>query len=223
MLDLALARRAMVDSQLRTFDVNDLRLLAAMDEVPRERFVPPGRESLAYSDADVPLDDGSGGRERRFMLAPMVLGRLIQALELTPGSKVLEVASGLGYGAAVMAQLGADVVALESDEALGAEAGRRLAALGFDQVRLVAGPLEAGWPDGQPYDGILINGAVEVTPRALLDQLADGGRLVCVVGKGRAARATLFVRSGQAFGSRALFDAAAPVLEGFRSEPGFVF
>jgi protein-L-isoaspartate(D-aspartate) O-methyltransferase len=223
MLDFAKARRMMVDSQLRTFDVNDLAVLAAFDEVPRERFVPAGREGLAYSDGDLPVTDGAGGAERRFMLAPMVLARMIQALELTPGERVLDVAGGLGYSAAVLARLGCTVFALESDESLAAAMRRRLAAAGIEGVAVAVGPLERGYSDAAPFDAILVNGAVELRPEALLRQLADGGRLACVEGRGRAAPAVLYVRAGDAFGARPLFDAAAPALAAFRAEPGFVF
>ncbi len=222
MLDFAKARRMMVDSQLRTFDVNDLALLAAFDEVPRERFVPAGRESLAYMDQDLPVTDG-GGAERRFMLSPMILARMIQALELEAGRKVLDVAGGLGYSAAVLARLGCTVVALEAGEELAGAMRRRLAAAGVGSVAVVAGPLERGFPDAAPYDAILVNGAVETRPEPLLRQLADRGRLVCVEGRGRAARATLYVRAGEAYGARPLFDAAAPPLSAFRAEAGFVF
>lgn len=221
MIDFAQSRRMMVDGQLRTFDVNHGPLLAAMDTVPRERFVPAGRESLAYSDRDVPLADLAEGS--RSMLAPMVLARLIQALDLAPGHKVLDVAAGFGYAAAVMARLGAAVIALETDEELVAQARSRLAAIGAAGVAVVGGALEEGYPKGAPFDAILINGAVETEPRRLLEQLADGGRLACVHGRGRAATAMLHVRSGDAFGRRTLFEAAAPVLTAFRREPGFVF
>ena len=221
MLDFAQARRMMVDGQLRTFDVNHIPLLAAFDSVPREVFVPAGRESLAYSDQDVPVAQGSG--ERRFMLAPMVLARLIQSLEIGSGDKVLDVACGLGYSCAVMARLGAAVIGLDVDESIVAEARRRLAESGTVGAAVVGGALEAGYPKGGPYDAILVNGAVETEPRGLMEQLADGGRLACVEGRGRAGTAMLHVRSGDAFGRRALFDAAAPVLAAFRREPGFVF
>jgi protein-L-isoaspartate(D-aspartate) O-methyltransferase len=223
MLDFAKARRMMVDSQLRTFDVNDLAVLAAFDEVPREAFVPAGRESLAYMDQDIPVSDGAGARERRFMLASMVLARMIQALEVGPGDKVLDVACGLGYSSAVLARLGCSVIALETDEALAEEARRRLGWCGVEGVMIAAGALERGYPEAAPYEAILVNGAVEVRPDGLLRQLGEGGRLVCVEGRGRAARATLYVRAGDAFGSRPLFDAAAPALGAFRAEPGFVF
>lgn len=223
MLDFAQARRMMIDGQLRTFDVNDLPLLAAMDDIPRERFVPESRSAFAYIDQDIPVSDGLDAPERRFMLAPMVLARLIQALEVKRGEKALDVACGLGYSSAVLARLGASVIALEASEALAQAARERLGQCGFDGIKTVAGPLDRGYPDGAPYDVILINGAVEVKPQGLLEQLADGGRLACVEGRGRAAKARLYVRSGKASGARSLFDAAVPSLMAFRAEPGFVF
>jgi protein-L-isoaspartate(D-aspartate) O-methyltransferase len=220
MVDFSQARRMMVDSQLRTFDVNDIPLLDAMDSVPRELFVLPGREELAYMDQDILISDGA---ERRFMLSPMNLGRMIQALAINAGEKVLDVACGRGYASAVFDKLGAQVTALESDAALAAAAKQSLAAAGADRVTVEAGPLEKGHSAGGPYDAILINGSVDIRPDALLQQLAEGGRLVCVKGRGRSARATLYVRSGDAFGKRDLFDAAAPLLAPFVQEPGFTF
>jgi protein-L-isoaspartate(D-aspartate) O-methyltransferase len=222
-MDFAQARRNMVDGQVRTFDVSHIPLLAALEEVPRERFVAPGRETLAYSDEGLPVSDGAEGDERRFTLKPMFLARLIQALAVEPGEKVLDVACGLGYSSAVLARLGARVVALEEGEALAAAARERLDSVGSRAVTVVAGPLERGHPAEAPYDVILINGLVEVSPRGLLDQLADRGRLGCIERVGRSGRAMLYVRSGNAFGSRSVFDAAAPALAAFKAEPGFVF
>jgi protein-L-isoaspartate(D-aspartate) O-methyltransferase len=219
MVNYAQARRTMVDSQLRTFDVSDLPLLAAMDTVPRERFVLSGWEDLAYSDQELPLGFSA---DSRLMLSPMVLGRLIQALEIGQGTRVLDVACGFGYSSAVMAQLGANVVALDDDEKLTAAARERLATEA-PRVNVVTGPLDQGYPQGGPYAAILVNGSLETRPENLLAQLADRGRLACVVGRGRTGRATLFVRAGEADGSRILFDAAAPALKAFQSEPGFVF
>ncbi len=220
MVDFSQARRMMVDSQLRTFDVNDLPLLDAMDSVPRELFVVPGREDLAYMDQDILVSEGA---ERRFMLSPMNLGRMIQAVEVDAGEKVLDVACGRGYASAVFDKLGAHVTALESDASLAAAAKQSLAAAGAGRVKVETGALDNGHPAGGPYDVILINGSVDIRPEALLQQLAEGGRLVCVKGRGRSARATLYVRSGDAFGERNLFDAAAPLLAPFVQEPGFTF
>jgi protein-L-isoaspartate(D-aspartate) O-methyltransferase len=185
--------------------------------------MPAGRESLAYVDQDVSVSDGLHVPERRVMLAPMVLARMIQALDLDRGAKVLDVAGGLGYSAAILARLGASVVALESSPALVEAARERLASLGVDGVALAQGPLEEGCPDAAPFDAILVNGSIDRWPDVLLGQLTDGGRLAAIQGRGRAGSAVLFVRSENAFGSRSLFDAAAPVLPAFREEPGFVF
>jgi protein-L-isoaspartate(D-aspartate) O-methyltransferase len=220
MVDFAQARRIMVDGQLRTFDVNDIPLLDAMDAVPRELFVLPGREELAYIDQDVLVGDGA---ERRYMLSPMILARLIQALGIEAGDRVLDVACGRGYASAVFSELGAQVTALESDDALAGAARQSLSAAGAENVTVVTGPLEQGYDANAPYDAILINGAVEVRPEALLQQLAEGGRLACVKGRGRAARATLYVRTGDAIGERTLFEAAAPLLSTFVQAPGFTF
>jgi protein-L-isoaspartate(D-aspartate) O-methyltransferase len=220
MVDFTQARHMMVDSQLRTFDVNDLPLLEAMDSVPRELFVLPGREELAYIDQDMLISDDA---ERRFMLSPMALGRMIQALGIEAGEKVLDVACGRGYASAVFDKLGAQVTALESDVALATAAKQSLAAAGVNRVAVETGALDQGCVRNAPYDAILINGAVEVRPEGLLQQLAEGGRLVCVKGRGRSARVTLYVRSGEAFGERSLFEVAAPLLSPFLAKPSFAF
>src|SRR4051794_7269989 len=198
-MDFAQARRNMVDCQLRTFDVSDIPLLDAFEAIPRERFVPPGRETLAYSDQDLAVSDGIAGTERRCMIKPMFLARLIQALDVGPGEKVLDVACGLGYSSALLAHLGASVVALESSEVLAAAARERLGSVGAAGVTMVSGSLERGHAAEAPYDAILVNGLVEVSPHGLLEQLTDGGRLACIERVGRAGRAMLYVRSGDAF------------------------
>lgn len=217
MLDYAQARRLMVDCQLRTFDVNDVAVLDAFDAVPRERFVPPGREDFAYSDQSLRL--GAFAGEVRAMPAPMLLARMIQALRVGPGQRVLDVATGYGYGAAVLDRLGARVTALESEPELARAARERLE----DSAAVVEGALAQGAPDAGPYDAILVEGRIEVRPEILLGQLRDEGRLVCVMGRERAAKATLFVRAGDAFGARPLFDAALPGLGAFAAETGFAF
>lgn len=219
MLDFAQARRIMVDSQLRTYDVTDRAVLLAMGEVPRERFALPGREVLAYSDLGADLSGGGGGPVR-VMLAPMVLARLIQALEIQPGSRVLDVASGLGYASAVLARLGGTVVAVESDESLAAQARANPLLAG---ISIVVGPVLAGHAPSGPFDAILINGAVTSRPDTLLSQLADGGRLGCVLQGEGPSRAVVYVKSDEACGMRALFDTAAPTVEGAAREASFVF
>ncbi len=222
MIDFAQARRMMVDGQVRPSDVTDRDLLAAMLDVPRERFVPEALASVAYLDRDIPLDP------QRAMLKPMVLARLIQAAQIGAGDHVLDAACGNGYSSAILARIAGSVVALEDD----AGRARRCAELlqgpdgqgfGVTNVMVVSGPLDAGWPALAPYDVILVNGAIEVEPHGLCGQLKDGGRLVTVLGSGPDGKAMLYRKDRGEIGSRTLFDAAAPVLRSFMRAPAFTF
>ena len=219
MLDFAQARRTMVDCQVRPSDVTDRAVLAALAEVPRELFVPPDRAALAYSDLDVPIGQGSG---RRFVLNPAVVARLVQALDVEAGTRALDVAGGYGYSAALLTGLGCTVTMLESDGSLADEARARLGRAGATAA-VELGPLDGGCPGRAPFDLILVNGAVEVRPTALLDQLGPGGRLACLVRNGRQGQAMLYVKSGETVGERVLFDYAAPVLAEFGKAPAFRF
>jgi protein-L-isoaspartate(D-aspartate) O-methyltransferase len=214
--DNADARDHMVDCQLRPNRVTDARVLGAMRALPRERFLPPAQAALAYADAGVPLAGG------RWLLAPMALARLVQLASPRPAERTLVVGAGTGYGAAVLAACGAAVVALEEDEALLAIARAARAA----GVRLVAGPLAAGWRPGAPYDLIFLEGGFAQVPQAIAEQLGAGGRLVGVrVGYGRTDQAVLGERVGAepAISLRPAFDCAAPALPGLGRAPGFVF
>jgi protein-L-isoaspartate(D-aspartate) O-methyltransferase len=218
MVDFAQARRTMVDCQVRTSDVTDLRVIAAMQEVARERFVPAARRAIAYLDRDVPVNDAG-----RALLKPMVLGKLLQAAAVVSTDRVLDVGCATGYSSAVLARLAARVTALEEDAALAAAAGEALAATGASNVAVAAGSLVAGWPDGAPYDVILLQGASEVAPDSLLAQLADGGRLLAVIGSGPMGKAAIYRKAGKHATAQPLFDAAAPLLPGFAKAPAFIF
>jgi protein-L-isoaspartate(D-aspartate) O-methyltransferase len=215
MTDFAAARRNMVEGQVRTADVTDLRIQAAMLELPRENFVPPASAALAYLDLDLPL----GGSRRLFK--PMVFAKLIHAADIASTDRVLDVGCATGYGAAVLSRVAGQVVALEEDKELAQRARSALA--GFENVSVVTGPLAAGWRQGATYDVILLEGATEVVPEAFLPQLRGGGRLVCVLGTGPAARAMLYCRSGEELGGRPVFDANAALLPGFAKPPIFAF
>jgi protein-L-isoaspartate(D-aspartate) O-methyltransferase len=220
MIDSAAARRMMVDGQVRTADVTDMRLLAAMLDVPRELFVPEESAALAYLDLDAPVTET---RPPRRLLKPMVLAKLIQAAEVTERDRVLDVACATGYSSALLARLAAAVFALEEDAALARQAKRTLAEIGATAVTVVTGALSSGWPAAKPYDVILLNGATEVVPERLVGQLAEGGRLVCVLGSGPAGKAMLYRRVQGDVSPRPIFDAAAPLLPGFAKPQAFVF
>ena len=215
MIDFAAARRMMVDGQVRTADVTDLRLLAAMGDVPRERFVPAGKAELSYLDLDLPAGDS------RFLLKPMVLAKLIQLADIAPTDHVLDVGCATGYSSALLAQLAGSVVALEQDRALVRAAEQALAAR--SNVKVVMGPLTAGWPVAGPYDVILMQGATEIVPATLLRQLKNGGRLSCIIGPGPQRKVMLYRNTDGDLSGRPMFDAAAPLLPGFKQSPSFVF
>lgn len=218
MVDFAAARLNMVESQLRTNKVTDLRLLAAFETVPRELFVPEPLRGIAYIDEDVALGGG------RFVMEPRVLARLLQAAQPGPEDVALDLGCASGYATAILSRLVATVVALEDDAALAAAANRTLGELEIDNAVVVEGRLTEGYPKQAPYNVILLGGAVAEVPAAIADQLAEGGRLVTVVSAGPGlGRATLMRRDGGVISSRILYDAALPVLPGFEAEPGFVF
>lgn len=216
MTDFAELRVRMVDGQIRPNNVTSHRLISAFLETPREAFVPAAMRELAYIDADIPL--GEGGR---VLIQPMVLARLIQEIDVAATDKVLEVGTASGYGAALLSPLAASVVALESDPALAAMARRALSS--HANVSVVEGALDAGFAAGGPYDAIIVTGAIEVFPEKLAAQLADGGRLILVDGRGNAAEAVLYRKSGGTLSGRPLFNASLPVLPGMETRPAFAF
>jgi protein-L-isoaspartate(D-aspartate) O-methyltransferase len=218
MMDYAAARLNMVESQVRPNRVTDPRIVLAMLDLPREKFLPESLRGIAYVDEDVPIGNG------RYLTEPMVLARLIQIAAIAPGDTVLEIGTATGYGAAVLSRLAGKVVALDCDPSLVKKAGSLLAELGAKNVSVVEGPLAHGWPKGALYNAILFSSGVEYVPQAVIDQLAEGGRLLAVVGPpGEASRATLTTRIGGAVSTRAIFDAASPTLPGLKLDPGFVF
>jgi protein-L-isoaspartate(D-aspartate) O-methyltransferase len=221
MPDFSALRRMMVDGQVRTSDVTERRLLAAMLELPRERFVPAQKMELAYLDLDIQVSES--GNPARWLLKPMVLAKLLQAAEIAETDHVLDVGCASGYSAALLGRLAGDVTALEEDASLAQAAKKSLAAFGAPNMTVVTGPLAAGWAQGGPYDVIVLEGATEVEPRSLLGQLKPGGRLLCIMRRGPAGNAMLFRALEGELRGIPIFDASAHLLPGFRKTPEFVF
>jgi protein-L-isoaspartate(D-aspartate) O-methyltransferase len=219
----SIARTRMIDSQLRTEAVTDYEILAVMGRVPRETFVPSNAKPLAYLDDDIQVKSASGGNPARYMMEPAPFARLLQLAEISKVDRVLDIGTGVGYSAAVLAGLSKFVVALESDSDLATQARGNLAALAVDNAKVVSGTLDLGYAAEGPYDVIVVEGAVQVLPNGLFSQLREGGRLVAVVGYGRAAMATLYTSSDGKIGRRAAFNADVRPLPGFQEAARFVF
>jgi protein-L-isoaspartate(D-aspartate) O-methyltransferase len=217
MTDFAAAREAMVDTQVRPADVTRYPIIGAMLAVPREDYVPEALRPVAYLGEHVPLGPG------RVLLDPRVFAKLLDALDVGPKDLVLDVGCGLGYSTAVLARMAEAVVALEEDATLAGEADALLAAHGVDTAVVQVGPLAAGVPEHGPFDAILIEGAIEVFPQALGDQLKPGGRVAAIFADGPAGLARLGVRSAGGISWRGVFDASAPVLPGFAATKAFEF
>lgn len=210
-MNFAQARRAMVDSQLRPQAVTDPLVVAAMATVPREAFVPAGSEAIAYIDRMVPLGNG------RALSPAASLGRMLTELRCRPGERVLVVGAGTGYSSAVLAAMGLEVVAVESDPLL-FEHLRRV-----ENVTALSGPMEQGAPDHAPFDLILVDGQVEQLPEELAEQLHPGGRLAVCLVEGGVPRLMLGTRSVHGFGLKSFADASMALLPGFARPAVFTF
>lgn len=217
MTDFSAARDAMVESQIRTSDVTDLRILAAFRSTAREAFVPTARKALSYADCHVETDEG------RTMLSPRDLSKMIQAADIAPSDVVLDVACGRGYSTAILAQLADTVVGLDTNEAAVARATELLVDVDVSNAAVVQGDLKSGAAEHGPFNVIFVGAAVPRVHRPWFTQLANGGRLVCIVQTGPVGRVTVFTKSGDAVGETMAFDTSAPYLPGFETAPAFVF
>jgi protein-L-isoaspartate(D-aspartate) O-methyltransferase len=215
MLDSALQRANMVATQLRTNDVTDSRLIKAVLAVPREPFVPESLTALAHMEGCIPLANG------RVLLDLRSFGKLAQLATIDSQDRVLDVGCGTGYSTAVLSHLCAEIIGLEQDSTLAATATGNLR--GAANAEIVCARLADGLPEKAPFNVIFLNGAVGRTPDGLIDQLADGGRLVCIVCEGAAGHARIYLKHDGATGERDAFDATVPVLPGFEQSRSFAF
>jgi protein-L-isoaspartate(D-aspartate) O-methyltransferase len=223
MTDTKTQRLNMVESQVRPSDVTDRRLIRAMGDVARENFVPAQLASVAYMDSPVAIATGPSGRATRELLPPRTFAKLAQTADLRETSVVLDAGCGTGYSTAVLAKVAKRVVGLEPDAALADKARANLAAAGITNAIITTGSIANGSPVESPFDAIILQGAIGDVPKALLDQLKDGGRLVAIVGAGAAGKAVIWTRAGQTYGHRDVFDATASLLPGFERTAAFAF
>jgi protein-L-isoaspartate(D-aspartate) O-methyltransferase len=226
MIDFARRRLTMVETQLRPNEVTDTRLIAAMSALPRERFVPERLRAFAYIDERLEVFPAIDAAPARFLLAPMVLARLVQLAAVEPGDTVLDVGCVTGYSTAILARLGREVTGVEPEPELADTARANLRALELANVEIVEGTLARGCPEKGPYDVILLNGSVPEEPESLFGQLSEGGRLAAILsrhGPGAQGKATLFVKAEGEVSGLPHFDAGASPLPGFSRESSFIF
>ena len=208
MFDYTAAREHMVESQIRTSDVTDYGVLNAFRTTHRELFVPKTSKALAYSDANIALEN------ERVLMKPRDMSKMIQAADIQPTNIVLDIACGRGYSSAILAKLAETVVALEETDEAVEKATTVLSESGADNAVVVKGNIKSGAREHGPFDVIFVNGAVAEVPSTWFDQLANNGRLVAVIKNGPIGRATLFTRSGDTIGDKIIFDASVPFLPG---------
>jgi protein-L-isoaspartate(D-aspartate) O-methyltransferase len=215
MSDFASRRVMMVDTQVRPSDVTKFPIIDAMLTVPRELYVPDDRREAAYVGENLPLGGG------RVLLEARTLAKLLDAMDLRPGEMVLDLGCGLGYSAAVIARLSGTVVAVEDDERMAADAQRLMSEEGVDNALVLAGPLAQGAAKHAPYDAITVQGGVEVVPDAVLAQLKDGGRIGAIFVEGALGTVKVGYKADGHVTWRPVFNATAPVLDGFRKLHAF--
>lgn len=217
MTDFARARDAMVESQLRTNDVFNTALLTAFRTVPREAFLPAANRALAYAELEPEAAPG------RRLMSPRDLGKLLEALAPKAGDKALELAGATGYGAAILGSCVKTVVTLDPSPELSFAARAALDTIGLGNVTAVCTEARSGYPDGAPFDVIIVNGATEFVPQTWLDQLAEGGRLGVVVREGAAGQARIYLKTGGQCAYRVAFDAGPSLAPGLARPKSFAF
>ena len=219
-MDLNQARFNMIEQQIRPWEVLDPKVLELLSVVRREDFVPLAHQALAFVDMEIPL----GSQPGQVMLAPRVQARLVQDLAIQKTDKVLEIGTGSGFTAALLAHQAAQVLSYEIDADLACQASANLQKAGITNVKVRHADGSQGAAGEGPFDAILLAGSVAEVPQALLEQLAVGGRLAAIVGDEPMMRATVITRTGQnSFTTSQAWDVNAPRLSGFAEPSAFHF
>ncbi|OYX41523.1 MAG: protein-L-isoaspartate O-methyltransferase [Rhodobacterales bacterium 32-67-9] len=215
MTDFSTRRTMMVDTQVRPSDVTKFPIIDAMLSVPREAFVPAGQREAAYVGRN--LDLGGG----RVMLEARTLAKMLDALDIQPTDLVLDIGCGLGYSTAVIARMAEAVVAVEENAEMAGQAQARLSSDGADNAAVIEGALALGAAKHGPYDAIVVEGAAEEVPGAILAQLKEGGRIACLFMEGALGLCRIGHKIDGAVSWRFAFNASAPVLPGFETRRVF--
>lgn len=217
-MNIEQARFNMIEQQIRPWEVLDPQVLDLLFVVKRENFAPPAYRNLAFADMEIPLGEGQA------MLAPKIEAKLLQELGLKKTDKVLEIGTGSGYMAALLAARAEHVVSVENRPALAEQARRNLAAAGVDNVTVETGDGTGGWPARGPYDAIVVSGSLPELPAALLKQLRLGGRLAAIVGSAPVMEAVLVTCTGEGiYNTVNLFETVVAPLDGITAKPAFAF
>lgn len=214
MFDFAISRQHMVDGQIRTNDVTDLRIIRAFKSTAREMFIPKAKQAVAYSDVHINVDG-------RCVIRPRDFSKMLQGLDIKPSDVALDIGCARGYSTAILAQLCETVVGLENSDDIVERATSQLVASDTLNAAVVKGDLKAGAREHGPFDIIFVNGAVPKVPQSWFDQLAVGGRMAVVIKDGPVGQATIFTRSKDAIGKVVICDASVPLMDGFAREPVF--
>ena len=211
------ARKNMILSQLEPNNISNKKLLSAMGNIPREKFLSEKSNAQAYLDSNIEIEDG------RYLVSPMIFAKMIQFANIKPNEVVLDIGCCTGYSTAIIAHLAATVVGLESNKRFIEKATELLGHLEIDNAAVVQGDLEKGYPEQGPYDVIILNGSTVNLPENILDQISDGGRVIYIEGLAPLGKAVYFEKRGKVFGKKILFDAVAPIIPGFEQNPKFQF
>jgi protein-L-isoaspartate(D-aspartate) O-methyltransferase len=217
-MNIELARHNMIEQQIRPWEVLDQRVLDLVMRSPREDFVAPTHRNLAFVDMELPIGHGVT------MMFPRVEARMLQALQVQPGDKVLEIGTGSGFVTLMLATLASQVVSVEINEELAQAAGKRLTAHGVDNVEIKVGDAAGGWNQNQPYNVIAITGSLPLLPESFKQDLQIGGRLFAVVGEGPVMEARLITRiNANEWREVVLFETWLAPLKNAAARPSFQF
>ena len=218
-MDFKIARKNMVENQIRANKVTSLNIINAFLDVPREKFVPDALQEISYVDEDIQLS------RNRFMMKPMILARLFQSLNLKGNENILHVGSNSGYGSAILSRMCSSVISLESDKKLFETSIHTFSNMGFDNVVPLHGSMENGVEKEAPFDIIFIEGSIEIEPKSLFGQLNENGKLIAIIRPAniKIGKAKLFFKISNEIGLENLFDAQVSKLSIFKSKTKFSF